>query len=168
MSMIPYATGTPIPVYMDPNQHPYSLGFGLHGEYPHPLIGGELEVTHGLLHAFPFYIARDAVVTDIGMSMIIMETIELGTASANMYAQLFYKRQFGNFIAIPETKVVLTPTVTGSIIQGQLFEKMVNNLNVPVAAGSRLLLIIHKDVIQANESMSFVAMMGGSVYFKHP
>ncbi len=162
-SIIPYSTGSPISLYMDANQHPYTVGFGMFGELPHPLIDGKLEVTGGILSSYPFFISRDAIITDMGVSMMILEDIDLGAASANMYMQMFYKTITSHFIAIPETKVVMAPAVAGNVAKGALFEKMVNNLNVPVAAGSRLMLIIHKDVLEPDPTKSFVAMMSGSV-----
>ncbi len=138
----------------------------MHGECSHPLIGGELESINGVLNAFPIFLARDMVITDMGMSMIILEEVDLGSASANVYMQLLYKYNTANFVAIPETKIVLTPMLTGNVSKGHLLEKIVNNLNIPVAAGSRLMLIIHKDVIQEDDTKSFITMMSGSVYLR--
>ncbi len=126
-----------------------------------------MEVTHGITSMFPFFIARDAVITDIGVSMIALEDVDLGAAAANMYMQLLYKINTPHFIAIPETKVVLSPMLAGNVAKGQLFEKIVNNLNIPVAAGSRLMLIIHKDVIAEDANKSLVALMSGSVYYRN-
>lgn len=125
-----------------------------------------MEVTHGITSMFPYFVARDMVITDIGVSMIAIETVDLGTASANMYMQLLYKINTPYFIAIPETKVVLSPVLSGAVSQGQLFENIVNGLEVPVSAGSRIMLIIHKDVTQPDSTKSLVALMGASVYYR--
>ncbi len=164
--IIPYASGAPFALYMDPNQHPYTVGFGQIGECPHPIIGGELAVIDGLLSAHPFFIARDMVITDMGFSMMIPENLDLGTASANVYAQVFYKKDSPSFVGIPETKVILTPALTGAIPKGKLFEVIVNDMNVPVPAGSRLMMIFHKDVTVPDVTKSMVAIMSGSMYIR--
>ncbi len=156
-----------MPVYMDSNQHPYTIGFGNYSELPHPLVGGTLEVTNGLVASYPFYTAKDAIITDIGVSMMVVENVDLGAAAADMYMQLFYKIDTTYFIAIPETKIVLSPTLTGNVAAGTLFEMIVNNLNIPVAAATRLMLVIHKDIIQEDQNASLVVMMSGSIYLKN-
>ncbi len=148
---------------MDANQHPYTVGFGMNGECSHPLIGGQMEVTHGITTMYPFFIARDMVITDMGVSMIAIEEVDLASASANVFMQLLYKIDTEYFIAIPETKVILAPAMSGIVPRGQLFESIVNNLNVPVAAGSRLMLIVHKDVMQQDVTKSIAVLMSGSI-----
>ncbi len=155
-----------MPIYMDTEQHPYTMGFGMHWECPHPVVGGQISFVDGLLGAYPFLLARDAVITDIAISMIANEGVELGSAAANVYGQVFYRTDTPYFIAIPETKVVLTPVLTGTVTKGQMFEKIVNNLNVPLPAGSRVLFIIHKDIVQQDAAKSLSAFFAGSVYVR--
>ncbi len=162
-SLIPYTTGSSIAIFMSSEQHPYSIGFGLHGELPHPIVDGTLAVAGGLIASFPFFIARDSVITDMAVSMMAIESEDLGSASANMYMQLCYKIDTTYFIAIPETKVVMEPVLTGNVERGTLFEKIVTNMNVPVLAGSRLMLIVHKDVTVEDSTKSINAMMSGSI-----
>ncbi len=166
-TLIPFTSGTPLPIYMDTDQHPYTVGFGSHGQLPHPVIGGKFEVTSGLVTSFPFLIARNVVITDMGVSLMAFETVDLGTAAANMFIQLFYKTDTTYYIAIPETKVVMAPTLSGNVKKGTLFKMIANNLNVMVASGSELMLIIHKDVIQEDNTKSIVAMMSGSVHLRN-
>lgn len=165
-ALVPYSTGLPIPIYMDGDQHPYTVGFGVHGECSHPIIDGKMEVTHGITSLYAFPLARDSVITDVCGTMIAIETVDLGTASANLFMQVLYKVDTPHFIAIPETKVLLTPAFTGTVTQGQIFQGFANNLNVPLPAGSRVMLVISKDVIQEDGSKSTVALMAGSVYFR--
>ncbi len=165
-SIIPYTTGSPLALYMDPSQHPQSVGFGMHGELPHPLIDGTIEVTGGTIATFPFFTARNTEITDMAVSMMVLEDIDLGASSADVYMQLFYKIDTSYFIAIPESKVIMSPRLSGVVLKGTLLENTVNNLNIPVAAGSRLMLVIHKDIIEADATKSFVTMMSGSVYLR--
>ncbi len=162
-SLIPYTTGSPIAIFMHVNQHPHSVGFGMHGELPHPLVGDTIEVADGHVASYPFFTSRDVVITDMGVSMMAIEAVDLGAASANMYMQLFYKVNTSYFIAIPETKAVLSPVLTGVVPKGTLFDVILNDLSVPVSAGTRLMLIIHKDLTQEDANKSIVAMMSGSV-----
>ncbi len=165
--MVPYSTGLPIPIYMDANQHPYTLGFGAHGECSHPIIDGRMEVTHGITSVYAFPLAKDSVITDVCATMIAIETVDLGAVEVNMFVQVLYKKDTPYFIAIPETKVVMTPAMTGSVTQGQVCQGFANNLNIPLPAGSRVMLVVSKDVIQDNPALSTVALVAGSVHFRN-
>lgn len=139
-AIIPYASGIVAPlatVVGGLANVSAILGFG----WSDVLVGvaGIIDLT--LISNTAFMMPRDGIITGISgyMSVAVATTT---TAQITVVGQLYQSTTpDNNFTAIAGATVTLSPSVTGLISIGDTASGTVTGLNIPVTAGSRLLLV---------------------------
>lgn len=139
-TIIPFASGTT--VNLSPNsgggrQNGYALGFGNSA----PLLwSGSIIYIMGGTRNMAFSIPRDGIITSIAGDFTFNDSYNLlfqTTISAQLYqsaAHDFY------FTPIPGANITFQQ-LSGTIYLGQNVNKITNGLNIPITAGTRLLLV---------------------------
>lgn len=90
---------------------------------------------------------RDGVITSLAGYLSISTGLSLIGSTVTVSAQLFQSTAPNNtFVAVPGAVVTLAPPLNGIISVGQISSGITTGLNIPVTAGTRLLLIFSADV----------------------
>ncbi|WP_353721018.1 exosporium glycoprotein BclB-related protein [Dyadobacter sp. 676] len=140
-TIIPYASGTPAIMTTLAGGLAGTgsvVGFGINTPGV-SLLGGLVDATN--LTNMAFSMPRDGVITSIsGFFSNTAALALLGTL--NIQAQLFRAPEGSNlFSPIPGALVTLSPGLTGVLTIGTTASGLTNGLNIPVTAGTRLLLV---------------------------
>ena len=113
------------------------LGFG----WNDTLVGVGNIIDLTLLSNTSFMMPRDGVITSIS-GYISVQAALTTTAEITITGQLYQSTTPDNdFTAIPGATVTLSPTISGIISIGDTAFGVQSGLNIPVTAGSRLLLV---------------------------
>lgn len=108
-------------------------------------IGGLIDTTGGTSVAFS--VPRDGLVTSIYAYFSITVAATLIASTVTITAQLYSSTTPDNsFAPIPGTEVALTPPLTGVVAIGAISSGGIDGLSIPVAAGTRLMLVLTPDV----------------------
>lgn len=102
-------------------------------------VGGIIDLT--LVSNTAFMVPRNGTITGISGFMSVAIGVST-TAEITVVGQLYQSTAPDNdFTAIPGATVTLLPSVTGLISVGDIATATVTGLNLPVTAGTRLLLV---------------------------
>jgi len=108
------------------------------------LAGGAIDLTGDLLGPlinYAFSVPRDGIITDIAAFFSTTVALTLTDSEVTVTAQLFSAPEGSNaFTAIPGALVNLDPPLTGILNLGTTASGITTGLEIPVTAGSRLLM----------------------------
>ncbi len=139
-TIIPFASGIPITLNTLLGGlvgTSAAIGFG-NAALINP-IGNMIDLTIPLNMAFS--IPRDGTITSISGFFSTTDNLNLTGTTLTVYAQLYQSAAPDNlFFPIPGAIVHLSP-YTGAVSIGDNVNGLTNGLNIPVTAGSRLLLV---------------------------
>jgi BclB C-terminal domain-containing protein len=108
-------------------------------------IGGAINLL-GLTN-FAFSVPRDGIITSLAGYLSISAALSLIGSTVTVSAQLYHSTAPNdNFVAVPGAVVTLAPPLTGLIAIGDLSSGINTGLNIPVTAGTRLLLVFSAQV----------------------
>ncbi|MEA5017063.1 MAG: exosporium glycoprotein BclB-related protein [Candidatus Limiplasma sp.] len=94
-----------------------------------------------------FSMPRDGVITSLAGYLSISAGLSLIGSTVTVTAQLFQSTTPNDtFVAVPGAVVTLAPPLTGLISIGDVSSGITTGLNIPVTAGTRLLLIFSAEV----------------------
>lgn len=89
-----------------------------------------------------FSVPRDGVITSLAGYLSISAAVSLIGSTVTVTAQLFQSSTPDDtFVAVPGAVVTLAPPLTGLISIGDITSGITSGLNIPVTAGTRLLLV---------------------------
>ena len=104
------------------------------------LVSGLIDTT-GLVNV-AFSMPRDGVITDIAAFFSVGAAVSLIGSTVTISAQLYQSTTPDNtFAPIPGAVVTLAPGLTGLVSIGTVASGETNGLNIPVTAGTRLLMV---------------------------
>lgn len=145
-SIIPFASGVPIAptsALLGLADLPAIIGFGNSTVLPN-LLGATIDLTgeDGLLANLAFSVPRDGTITDISAYFSVVLDLTLPDTNIEVNAQL-YSSDIPNNIFTPITgaAVTLSPSFGGIINIGDIASGIESGLNIPVTAGTRLLMV---------------------------
>lgn len=146
--IIPYSSGSPIyPTTVGSGLvgFPAVLGFGQSATIPY-ILGPTIDLTDGIGASIncAFSIPRDGSIASIAAYFSTTEALAVGLeGTLLMTAQLYESTAPNNtFSPIPGAQVVLPfPVLPFVGIEEGTFEAAMNNLNYPITAGTRLLMV---------------------------
>ncbi len=96
---------------------------------------------------FAFSMPRDGVITSLAAYLSISAAVSLVGSTVTVYARLFQSTTPDDtFVEIPGAEVTLAPALTGLIAIGDTISGVTTGLNIPVTAGTRLLLVFSPEV----------------------
>lgn len=135
--------------------------------------GMELYASHGFidtqsgasaLGSYAFSVPRDGVLTSISGFATIAQPLTLVGSSVGIKAAVYISRTPDNFFErIPNGEVLLTPSLTGVLSSGTSVSG-VTDLNIPVTAGSRVMLVFQAEVIAGIDvATNFLAHFSGGI-----
>lgn len=108
------------------------------------LVGGNIDLTGdvlGPLINFAFSMPRDGTITDIAAFFSVTIGVTLLDTTVTITAQLYSAPEGSNtFTPVPGATVTLAPALTGLINLGDTASGITTGLNIPVSAGTRLLM----------------------------
>nr|WP_248513666.1 exosporium glycoprotein BclB-related protein [Sporosarcina sp. NCCP-2222] len=120
------------------------IGFGNSGPTLSAL-GTSVDLTGtvaGPLLNFAFSVPRAGTITSISAYFSVTSGVSLALGSIRVRAQLYQSPTPNNiFTPIPNAFVELSPTLAGTISIGNIVSGLTTNLNIGVAAQTRLLLV---------------------------
>lgn len=141
-AIIPYASGAPIvmtTILGGLVGTTSVLGFGSSAPGI-SLVGGLIDAT--LLTNFAYTVPRSGTITSLSGFFSNTVALALVGTTLNIQAQLFSAPAGSNsFAPVPGAVVNLAPSLTGVLSIGFTASGTTSGLNIPVAAGSRLLLV---------------------------
>ncbi len=109
------------------------------------LIGGTINTT--TIANMAFSMPRDGTLTSLAAYFSTTVALSLVGTTVTLTAQLYASTTPNNvFFPIPGAVVVLSPTLTGNIGIGAISSGITSGLNIPIAAGTRLLMVFAADV----------------------
>lgn len=138
-SIIPFASGGPLGVTLVAGAvgFPGILGFGDSVQLL-SVLGGTINIT-GLTN-FAFSMPRDGVIE--GLSVYLAATAGLTLVAPLTYRLQVYSSTVPNEIFAPIPGELVDITIPGTISIGNTYSGNVTGLNIPVAAETRLLLVV--------------------------
>lgn len=145
-AIIPFASGLPIAptsIALGLAGFPGIISFGSSTTLPE-VLGVTIDLTGagGLLANMAFSVPRDGIITDIAAYFSVVLGLTLIGTNLTVQAQLYQSTTPDNtFTPIAGTAVSLTPTLTGIISIGDIVTGTLTGLNIPVTAGTRLLMV---------------------------
>ena len=108
-------------------------------------LGGAIDIT--LLGNLAFDLPRDGVLDAISASFTTTVGLSLIGSTATVYASVYSAPAGSNsFTLLPGGTVTLSPNYTGLISVGDTVSGALTGLNIPVTAGTRLMLVFHSDI----------------------
>lgn len=144
-SIIPFASGENIKLN--------SKSDGQSGTYSYIGFGSSKNSTDNLTNpinlseangVFAFVVPVDSEINSLFTMFTVNSPGNLVDTTVRVYAQLFQAgADNNNFVPIPETQILLTPSLTGPLVVGTNLVGNKININVTVEAGTRLLLILY-------------------------
>jgi len=116
----------------------YSVAYGMAG--PIVGVGNIIDIT--LLANTSFSVPRDGTIKSLSGVFNTTVALSLIGSTATITGQLYSAPATSNsFTAVPGASVTLTPSLTGLLAIGTIAAGMTTGLNIPVTAGTRLLLV---------------------------
>ena len=150
-AIIPAASGTPITLTTTQSDSigvPSFIGFGSSAPGK-DVLGQNIDIT--TLQNMAFSIPRNSTINSFAAYFSTSDTIDLTGVNATIGAVLYRTTSPGNiFTEIPETGIALTPNLTGIVPPGTVLTGIIDNLNIPVTAGTRLLIVFTSSATGAN------------------
>lgn len=160
-AIIPFASGLPATMTTIANGLvglPSIVGFGSNATLAN-ILGTTINLTGGtgILSNLAFSIPRDAVITSIAAYFSVTTALSIADTEITITAQLYKSETPDNiFIPIPETLLNLTPKLS-SLNIGDITSGILSGLNIPVIAGTRLLLVFSSTA----EGLSLINTIAG-------
>ena len=146
-AIIPFASGIPVAlttVFGGLLNTSSAIGFG--SNLPGISAASGTISLLGLTN-FAFSVPRDGVITSLAGYLSITAGLSLIGSTVTVSAQLFESTTPDDiFVEVPGAVVTLTPPLTGLISIGDVSSGVTTGLNIPVTAGTRLLLIFSAEV----------------------
>jgi len=137
--IIPYSSGTAFALSIAPDGTPLSvavIAFGASEGSIEP-DAGIIEISSNFAYSMP----RNATITAISAQYSSLEDAVI-TNSITITAQLYASTDFsGLFAPIPGAFITLAPALTGDLLDNNQTYGLISNLNIPVTAQTRLLLV---------------------------
>jgi BclB C-terminal domain-containing protein len=152
-TIIPYASGTtPLTLTTLTTALPSTgfvsaIGFGETQNGITITAGGELSLSTGNM---AFTMPRNGTITAIRAFFTNIIPVTLGATVIQISAQLYFAEPNSNvFRPLADTRVDLTPTLTGTVPANSTFTGSLKNLRVRVDRGTRLLLVFFASITGA-------------------
>lgn len=109
------------------------------------LIGNSINTT--TIANMAFSMPRDGTITSMAAYFSTTVALSLVGTTVTLTAQLYASTTPDNvFFPIPGAIVTLSPTLTGVVGIGSISDGLTTGLNIPVSAGTRLLMVFAADV----------------------
>jgi len=103
-------------------------------------------------------VPRDGVITSLAAYLSISAGLSLIDSTVTVTAQLFQSTTPDDtFVAVPGALVTLAPPLTGLISIGDISSGITTGLNIPVTAGTRLLLVFSAEVTDGLDVAAAIA-----------
>lgn len=109
------------------------------------LIGGTINTT--TIANMAFSMPRDGTISSVAAYFSTTVALSLVGTTVTLTAQLYASSTPDNvFFPIPGAIVTLSPTLSGVVGIGSISSGLTMGLNIPIAAGTRLLMVFAADV----------------------
>ena len=119
------------------------------------LTGGNINLL-GLTN-LAFSMPRNGIITSLAAYMSVSAAVSLIGSTVTVTAQLYQSTTPNNtFTPVAGAAVTLAPALTGTISVGQILSGLNTGLNIPVATGTRLLLIFSANVTAGIDLVTLV------------
>ncbi|WP_202620435.1 exosporium glycoprotein BclB-related protein, partial [Emergencia sp. 1XD21-10] len=145
-AIIPFASGLPVALTTIAGGLaglPAFVGFGSSAQGL-TVLGSSINITNaaGTLSNFAFQVPRAGTITSFSAFFSTTAALSLVGSTVAVNAQIYQSTTPNNvFSPIPGTLINLTPSLTGIISIGTLLNGSLTGLNIPVTAGTRLMLV---------------------------
>lgn len=161
-TIIPYASGLPITLTTIAGGLPGPralIGFG-NSVSGVPTVGTSIDLTGaaGTLLNHAFSMPRSGTITSMSAYFSTTQALSLIGTTVTVSAQLYQSSTpDNNFTPVPGAVVTLAPAMTGVLTLGTISSGMTTGLNIPVTAGTRLLLVYSSSAA----GLSLINTIGG-------
>lgn len=141
-AIIPFSSGEPITLTTN-NENtdgvPSFIGFG--GSFA-GTTALQPSINMALINNHSFSMPRDGVIDSLTAYFSTTIPTDLTNTNVTISARLYSSTTPNNtFDEVPGTLVTLTPTLSGNVPIGTIAKATISNLNIPIAAETRLLLV---------------------------
>lgn len=161
-AIIPYASGLPVvltTVFGGLANTNALVGFG-NSAYNVGISSGVIDLTGaaGTLLNMAYSVPRAGVITSMSGFFSTTAGLDLVGSTVTITARLFRSTTPNNtFTEVPGATVTLTPPLTGTLSIGTISSGVTSGLNIPVTAGTRLLLVFSTSVTAGLDIATIVA-----------
>jgi BclB C-terminal domain-containing protein len=161
-AIIPYASGLPVAlttVLGGLLNTSAVVGFGSNASNV-SIAGGDIDLTGaaGTLLNFAYSVPRSGTITSMSAYFSTTVALALIGSTVTITAQLYQSTTPNNsFSPIPGAVVTIAPSLTGLIAVGNTGSGITSGLNIPVTAGTRLLLVFSANVTSGLDIATVVA-----------
>jgi BclB C-terminal domain-containing protein len=161
-AIIPYASGLPVTlttVLGGLLNTSAAVGFGSSGSEI-LITGGVIDLTGGPATAldYAFSVPEDSRITSMAGYFSTTAAVSLVGSTVTITAQLYSSTAPDNtFTAVPGATVTLAPALTGVIALGTTSSGLTTGLDIPVTAGTRLLLVFTPTVTAGIDVAAVIA-----------
>lgn len=157
-AIIPYTSGLPVTMRGGTGSSVSLVGFGNSSSNIY-VINSTIDLSGGggssLNFAFP--VSRAGTITSISGFFSNVASVAV-TGTVTITAQLYQATSSSNsFTAMSGGSVTLTPSLTGTVAAGTVASAVTSNLSIPVAAGTRLLLVFSISNSSTNTITGYVS-----------
>lgn len=144
-ALIPYASGGRITLHSVTDNvpgRPVFIGFGNLAIQTSALTN-PINFT-GNVDVFAFQLPYAARLENLTVTFTTTQVHNIGEGEITIFAQLFSAvRNSNSYFAIPESKVQLEPSLTGTVSSGEIFTGEVEDIDVALLQHQKLLLVIY-------------------------
>ena len=163
-AIIPASSGEPITLtttQADSDGVPAFIGFGASAPGK-DIIGANIDIT--TLPNLAFSMPRDGTINSFSAYFSTSDTIDLTGATATIGAVIYRSTTPDNvFTVIEETGIALTPNISGVVAPGTILSGSLTNLNIPVTANTRLLIVFTSRAVGANFNNNILGYASASI-----
>lgn len=179
-AIIGYASGThaTITTLSDGSSGlPAFIGFGHNGQ-GNSNLSSNIDLSGGINDdiCYAFSVPNDCTIKSFSAFISVAEQLTLYNgsminplfATVNIYAQIYQNTTSDNiFSPIENTKITLSPSFTGSMNFGAISKGKLSNLNIPIMAETRLLIVISATATSSNVLAKTIKLyVSGGIYFE--
>ncbi len=151
-NIIPFASGAVTTLTTELGGQPGTqalIGFG--SSQSAPLVNDEIDVAGSSSYAC--MVPKDTTITTISAYHSLATDLNFGGSTVTISAHLYSSTTPNDvFQLVPGSTVTLSPSLAGSELAGFVSSNTVANLSIPVAAGTRLMVVFSAEITAGNDA----------------
>lgn len=162
-TIVPFSSGGPITLTTNDvgvNGVPSFIGFGAAAAGN---VSLEPTIDMSTIDMFSFIMPRDGVIKSIAAYFTTTIPNDLTNTTVTISARLYKAESDNTFSEIPGTTVTLSPALTGDVEIGNISKGLIDNLSIPVSAGTRLLLVFSASAVGERYQNSLIGLASGGI-----
>lgn len=162
-AIIPFASGGQMAINTDASGNPEIVGtIGFGNATTTAITGNQIDLSSAT-SIFAFSMPKNGTLESLTATVTATAQTVIPT-EANLFVQIFEAPAGSNiFTPIPATKIILVPTLTGIISQGDVFIGSLQNINYSVSRQTKLVLVFGIESDSTTANINFFGNLSGGL-----